>query len=71
MLYNPTLIPSSPQLPLDELGAAIEAMIAPHDAAAGDPDFELSGDELDGVISEDEPLFHDEHPMRGNGAGCE
>ncbi len=38
---------ASHQLPLAELAAAIEAMIALYDAALPDPDLELNGDEND------------------------
>lgn len=48
-----------------ELGAAIDALIARLDAAAGDPDLEANGDELDGNLSEDDVMHHG-----GSFAGC-
>ena len=53
------------QLPLAELAAAIEAMIALYDAALPDPDLEPDGDELDGNNNEDDFMYHG-----GNGPGC-
>jgi hypothetical protein len=66
MLNNPTTSAVSPQLPLRELGAAIEALIALYDAAEGDPDLELNGDEHDGTNGEDDFVNHPNH----YGPGC-
>jgi hypothetical protein len=66
MLNTSTLIATGAQLPLAALGDAIDALIALYDAAAGDPDLELNGDELDGSIAEDDFADHPQH----YGAGC-
>lgn len=48
-----------------ELGAAIETLIERLDAAAGDPDLEANGDEIDGNGSEDDFISY-----ATNGPGC-
>jgi hypothetical protein len=53
------------------LADVTEQLVETLDVAAGDPNLEANGDELDGSICEDVPLFHDEHPMRAMSAGCE
>lgn len=45
----------------DQLASAIETMIAVLDAIDGDPDVEPNGDELDGDVSEAEPIFNGQY----------
>lgn len=47
----------------------IECALAKLDAADGDPDVELNGDELDGEASEDDFWPHRQHAI-ANGPGC-
>lgn len=54
-----------------KLETFLEAGVELLDAIEGDHDLEPNGDELDGAIGEDDPLFHDEHPLAGNGPGCD
>ncbi len=53
-----------------QLDGFIAVAIDLADAMDGDADLELAGDELNGAASEDEPLFHGEHPQQGFGPGC-
>jgi hypothetical protein len=64
MLNKPTLSAGQSQLPLRELGDAIEALIALYDAADGDPELEPCCSEDDAVLP---PWWGD---YRGEGAGC-
>lgn len=55
------------ELPPEEVGALIEALIAELDGRQPDPDLEPNGDELDGINSEDDFW---PHWQSGMAAGC-